>query len=167
MKKGYISLFFLLIIRYSLFSQIDPQVLYRPYIGINANTGLHDYGDENEFEAIQVADDFGPRQLFGNLYDWHGGIDYNAGNDLGHLLLAVQGGNIHGRNMLGQGTKSIIIEGENGNSHIAYRHLFLNSDVEGASFMNLNGCILRRMDEPYNDPESPCLVLEKSTHSES
>jgi hypothetical protein len=69
---------------------------YRAYLGRNAQ-GIHQYDVVRPFPNDLVADDFGPRQLNANIYDWHGGIDFNSppGNDntdAGDLILAIEAG---------------------------------------------------------------------------
>jgi hypothetical protein len=99
-----------------------------------------------------VADDYGPRQNGNNLYDWHGGIDYNSGpgnTDMGDLALAIRGGTIKGS--LGPGYKRLVVEA-GGGENFGYGHFFISD--QGNLPLRSGGCWLL-LDEEGNR----CIVM--------
>ena len=76
---------FLIIFKYSFASYSQPQ--FQPYITPTQGQSLHTHGDVSDFPTLiktsqtqgyGISEDFGPRQLGADLYQWHGGIDYNS-----------------------------------------------------------------------------------------
>lgn len=110
------------------------------------------YGTENMYPYIKVADDYGPRQNGSNLYDWHGGIDYNSGDnntDMGDLALAIRGGTIKGS--LGTGYKRLVIQ-SGGVENYGYGHFFTNDNNNLP--LRSGGCWL-----VLDDLDNRCIVM--------
>ncbi len=134
-----------------LYSQTGTYIpQYRPYISIN-DQGFYSYGAAIPFSPSLIADDFGPRKLDTDSYDWHGGIDYNSGsanNGYGDLLLAIEGGTVNEQGIIRDGTKWITIEGDH---NFTYVHVFKCTDGI-AEFgipddgIRINGCLLKKLD---------------------
>jgi hypothetical protein len=124
MIRLYLTLTFCTIFTIATFSQ-NQRAQYREYLGTNAQ-GQHQYGPATNFPNVGVADDFGPRALGGDPYDWHGGIDFNspdgvAAGDEFDLILAVEGGTISTTSgVSGNGFKWITIMGAH---NISYEHI--------------------------------------------
>ncbi|MBP7273867.1 MAG: hypothetical protein KA974_08485 [Saprospiraceae bacterium] len=135
-------------IRYKSCTQCDD--------GLDAdNTSNFTYLDALLYPTNQVADDYGPRQNGTDLYDWHGGIDYNSGNsntDFGDLIIVPEGGTIVGSlTDAGLGYKRLIVRGATCN--LGYGHMFLSTSD---GFSRSGGCILKYMTPPNADQR--CII---------
>ncbi len=143
------------------FMRVHSQPQFRPYLGADP---LHTYGNvsifptlnnQNPNQVFGIAEDFGPRQLGADLYQWHGGIDYNSDYldaDYGDLILALEGGTISEHSQMVSGTKSLIIEGNGPNGHnLRYVHVFTGGNLTVSQSIVTGGCILKVMDYPNNN----------------
>ncbi len=86
---------FLLIIQGSILLLSQPQFRAWNNPVDDINQTLHTHDPTDDFMPARISEDFGPRQLNDDQYQWHGGIDYNSGvgeADLGDLILAMEGG---------------------------------------------------------------------------
>lgn len=127
-------------------------------VGLDQNAPANQvftYGNAAEYPVNLVADDYGPRQNGTDIYDWHGGIDYNSGaqsSDMGDLILAIRGGTITGS--LGTTYKRLIVQAGVGGPNYGYGHLFI-SDGNNALPLISGGCRLMLM----NNNVDRCIVM--------
>lgn len=97
--KIIITIFNIIFLFNITYSQLNLEVQYREYLGTPNNIHSYDSGDSGNFPEIEIADDFGPRKLNGDNYNWHGGIDYNNtegtdNTDAHDLILSLQAGQV-------------------------------------------------------------------------
>ncbi|NUO02744.1 MAG: hypothetical protein HUU01_19220 [Saprospiraceae bacterium] len=116
--------------------------------GLDANddTQTFTYGASTDYLVELVADDYGPRQNGTDIYDWHGGIDYNSANqsaDMGDLILAIHGGTIEGT--LVQNYKRLIVQTTNGVQNFGYGHFFVTGGGNNTLPDRSGGCWLMLM----------------------
>lgn len=118
-------------------------VQYRECVTCNeegqSSTAEYEYGIASDYQSRLVADDYGPRQINSDLYDWHGGIDFNSAigdGDRGDLILAIEPGQIPGA--LAPGYKRLFV---NGDHNFGYGHLFWGQQSNTQS----GGCFLKEM----------------------
>ncbi|MDX2135123.1 MAG: T9SS type A sorting domain-containing protein [Saprospiraceae bacterium] len=130
---------------------------YRNYRGIV--NGVHTYDTAVLFPNDRVADDYGPRT--GD--PWHSGIDYNAPggddqNDLGDLILAIEGGKVSSTSNVNTGSlKWITIEGTH---NIAYEHIGECGDISGDGEYT-GGCLIKNLDEkPKNLRDNWAIIFQ-------
>ncbi len=135
---------------------------YREYLGAPNNIHSYDSGDSGDFPEIEIADDFGPRKLDGNNYNWHGGIDYNNtegtdNTDANDLILSLQAGQVVNSNGMMLRTRYITIDGDGvDGKNFSYLHLFTEGTLPRIS----GGCTLMKMNFP--DEESWCIVFDNN-----
>lgn len=149
MKKQIITYFLLFCIK-TIIAQTSYIPSYRQCDHCS-NTGLDQllttqdftYAGPMPYATNLIADNYGPRQNGTDIYDWHGGIDYNSavGNsDMGDLVLALEGGTIYGS--LGSGYKRLIIQAEGNLPNFGYGHFFITDGGNGSLPIRSGNCWL-------------------------
>lgn len=163
MKRIYL-LIFLSNLGVYISAQQNLDIEFRPYLGNIAGTNntqtYHTYGNATPFPTPGIAEDFGPRRLGPDNYDWHSGVDYNSvqndGNgDLGDLLLAVEAGTVSPYGIARSGTKYIAIEG--GTTNFVYVHIFVGGTIP-TNGMNTGGCTIKQMNGSGSPPY--CVIIK-------
>lgn len=163
MKIYQLLIYFVLVFNISLFCQ--PQ--YRAWNAPNAQQPLHIFGPPNDYPNTLISEDFGPRQLNADRYQWHGGIDYNSntGNtDLGDLLLSLEAGVVSPNSLMANNsTKVLVVEGSGTNGHnLRYVHVFTCTNPSVAS-SQVGGSILQMMDPP-NDHLWAVVIMDSTNN---
>ena len=157
------------IILFLFYCALYAQPQYRAYNAPDTDNPLHNFGDTANFPTNMIADDFGPRKLDDDDYNWHGGIDYNSGvgnADLGDLLLSLEAGIVSSHSIM-TGTnnvKTLAIEGSGADGHnLRYGHVFTCSNpVNGA--VQIGGCRLQMMDSP-NEGLWAVVIMDNGNYS--
>lgn len=113
---------------------------------------LHTHSGQTPFPEVRISEDYGPRQLGGSEYVWHGGIDYNSqsgDDDYGDLIASISGGIINADSrMTDDGIKSLIVSDFLDPSiNIRFVHVFNNNELTvGSQGVSVGGCIIKYMD---------------------
>lgn len=128
-------------------SYLYSQPRFKHWIPPSASQPLHTHSPDSIFSTLRISEDFGPRKLNGDFYQWHGGIDYNSGpgdSDYGDLILALEGGTISTHSHMITDIKSLMIEGNNNN--LRYVHVFEGGVLSPTNTVIETGaCILKHV----------------------
>lgn len=158
--KATFYILWLLFISHSFIVGQNLTMEFREYYGID-NNGNTQYAAQSSYPTLGIADDFGSRQNGNDLYDWHGGIDYNdtdIDGDIHDLIIAVENGRVHGNMLSGTSPKYVVIEGADHNFN--YLHLFHDGTIIGNAYQTSGGCELRRPDPPYDMGDYWTIIFE-------